>query len=87
MKRGKPLALSLCGCYKKCIYYEMQYEMCVCYTKCIRKNFITPPPLIYSWETCGFFLLTIEHRRAAASVFTLLLSTHNLSTGYEQLGY
>ena len=31
MKQGKPLALSLCGYNKKCIYYEMQYEMCLVY--------------------------------------------------------
>ena len=38
--------------------------------------------MMFSWETCEFFQ-AIEHRQAAASVFTLLLSCDNLLTGYE----
>ena len=43
--------------------------------------------MTFSWETYGFFQTAIEHRRAAASVCTLLLSSDSLLTGYEQLSY
>ena len=39
---------------------------------------------MFSWE---FSETDTEHRQAAASVFTPLSSSDNLSTGYEQLSY
>ena len=42
---------------------------------------------MFSWETYEFSETAIEHSRAAVSVFTLLSSSDNLSTGYEQLSF
>ena len=46
-----------------------------------------PHTLMFSWEACEFFQRAVEHRWVAASVFTLLLSSNNLLTGYEQSSY
>ena len=40
-----------------------------------------------SWKSYEFPETTKEHRWAAASVFTLLSSSDNLLTGYEELSY
>ena len=31
------------------------------------------PPLMFPWETCELFQTALEHRRIAASGFTLLI--------------
>ena len=43
--------------------------------------------MMFFWEIYEFFRTVIEHRRAAASALTLLLSSNNLLTGFEQLRY
>ena len=76
---------------------RLQHEMSTPFNKILtyylilsqlsKDEFITPPPLMFSFETCEFFQISIEHRGAATSVFSLLLNSNDLLTGYEHLKF
>ena len=73
------MALDLCDCNTKCRLLLVTYYHVILFRDIL---FITPPPLMFCWETCELFQTPTEHRRGAGSVCTLLLSQDNLLTGY-----